>query len=57
MYLISIHVIEYVYVQNPMEVRRGHQIPWNWTTDNCELMWILGSKPGSFTRSISAFDF
>lgn len=45
----------------PREARRGHQIPWNWVTDNCELLCgcqepdlgLLQEKPALNIRAIS----
>ena len=30
-----------------VEARRGHRIPWNWS----DIMWVLGTKPGSSART------
>ena len=39
------------------EVRRGHQIPWNWNYRWLwATMWVLGIKPGGSGRAASALN-
>lgn len=51
----------YVYVQNaslvPIEVRRGHNIPWNCSYHLFGAsMWALGIEPQSLGRVASALN-
>lgn len=51
----------YVYVphtfQVPKEARRGHQLPWNWSSKGLwPIMWILGAElksPGRATSTLT----
>jgi hypothetical protein len=36
----------------PVEARRGHCIPWNWSWG--AIMWMLGIEPGSSERAARA---
>ena len=51
------HASVYVSAQVPKESRKGHQIPWDWSsTGNCELPICLRTELRSSVKAFCALD-